>query len=403
VRDKAPAKEGWKGAQKLPILPRMAVPLLDIRAQNEALKPEIMKALESVVDSGAFILGKEVELLEGEMAALSGAAHGIGMSSGTDALLVALMALDIGPGDEVLVPAFTFFATAGCVARLGATPVFVDSRPGDFNLCPKDLEAKIGPKSKAVVPVHLFGQCAPMKEILAIAAKHHLPVIEDAAQALGASGPDGKACSMGAIGITSFYPTKNLGAMGDAGMLFTNDPALAEKCRRLRNHGMNPRYYHSMVGGNFRLDGMQAAVLRVKARRLAGYSAARAANAARYLSILSGKPGIAVSGTDTSGARLILPAALPGMQHVWNQFTLRATNGRREALRALLASRQIGCDIYYPLTLDMQECFKGRSRGGESCETAHLLAGQVLSIPIYPELPAEDLAIVAAALAEFAA
>ena len=382
----------------------MAVPLLDIRAQNAALKNEIMKALESVVDSGAFILGREVELLEGEMATLVGARHGIGMSSGTDALLVALMALDIGPGDEVLVPTFTFFATAGCVSRLGATPVFVDSRAEDFNMDPADLASKIGPKSKAIVPVHLFGQCAPMKEILALAEKHHIPVIEDAAQALGASGPDGRACSMGTIGITSFYPTKNLGAMGDAGMLFANDDALAEKCRRLRNHGMNPRYYHSMVGGNFRLDAMQAAVLRVKARHLSAYSSARAAHAAQYAALLAGKPGIAVGSANAhEETNLILPAALPGMNHVWNQFTVRATHGLRDALKGLFGSRQIGCDIYYPLTLDRQECFRGRSKGGECCKTAHLLASEVLSIPVYPELPSEGLAAVADVLTQFAA
>jgi len=381
----------------------MAVPLLDIRAQNAALKADIMKALESVVDSGAFILGSEVEALETERAALVGARHGVGLSSGSDALLVALMALDIGPGDEVLVPTFTFFATAGAVSRLGATPVFVDSRLTDFNMDPADLEAKISPRSKAVIPVHLFGQCAPMAEILKVAKKHHLAVIEDAAQAIGAAAPEGKACSMGEMGITSFYPTKNLGAMGDAGMLFSSDDALAAKVRHLRNHGMNPRYYHSMVGGNFRLDGMQGAVLRIKARHLSTYRDARDAHAAKYAEILAGKPGIAFAGdANAEEARLILPKALPGMTHVWNQYTVRAP-GRRDALKKLLAARGIGCEIYYPLTLDRQECFKGKSLGGESCGRAHRLAEEVLSLPVYPELPQAGLEEVAQALAEFAA
>ena len=377
--------------------------MLDIKAQNAALKPEIMRALEAVVDSGGFILGAQVEALEAELAALTGAKHAIGMSSGTDAILVALMALGVGPGDEVLVPTFTFFATAGCVSRLGATPVFVDSRAEDFNMSPADLERKISPRSKAIIPVHLFGQCAPMDEILKIAAAHKLSIIEDAAQAMGAECSSGKACSMSQIGITSFYPTKNLGAMGDAGMVFTSDDALADKCRKLRNHGMSPRYYHAFVGGNFRLDAMQAAVLRVKLPHLAGYVASRAANAAAYHARLSGKPGIALAGEKSNDARLVLPRALAGNTHVWNQFTVRAPGkGRRDALKALLTQRGIGSDIYYPLTLDMQECFKGASRGGETCVIAHALANEVLSLPIYPELPAPALAEVADALAFFA-
>ena len=363
----------------------MAVPLLDIKAQNAALKKEIMGTLESVVDSGGFILGPQVEALEKELASAAGAKHGIGVSSGTDAILVALMALGIGPGDEVLVPPFTFFATAGCVARLGATPVFVDCRLSDFNMDPVDLERKIGPKSKAILPVHLFGQCAPMGEILKIAKAHELPVIEDAAQAIGASCPEGKSCGMGELAATSFYPTKNLGAMGDAGMVFANDDRLGELCVRLRNHGMNPRYYHAMVGGNFRLDAMQAAVLRVKLKHLSDYRDARAAHADHYNEALANLKGVILSGGDETGAKLILPHALPGNFHVWNQYTVRIP-GRRDELRSQLSARGIGSDIYYPLSLDMQECFKGKSRGGESCVNAHKLANEVLSIPVYPEL-----------------
>ena len=380
----------------------MAVPLLDIKAQNSALKPEIMRALESVVDSGGFILGPQVEALEGELAALTGAKYGIGLSSGSDALIVALMALGIGPGDEVLVPTFTFFATAGAVSRLGATPVFVDSREEDFNLSPADFERKISPRSKAVIPVHLFGQCAPMKEILEIARAHKLVVIEDAAQALGAACREGKACSIGAMGITSFYPTKNLGAMGDAGMLFTSDDALADTCRKLRNHGMSPRYYHAMVGGNFRLDAMQAAILRTKLKHLSTYSGGRTANAAEYNERLGAKRGFALAGCNTKGAKIVLPHALDGNLHVWNQYTVRVLGtGRRDSLKAFLAAKGIGSDIYYPLTLDRQECFKGRSTGGETCTVAHALAGEVLSLPVYAEMSNASLDEVAAALEQF--
>jgi dTDP-4-amino-4,6-dideoxygalactose transaminase len=379
----------------------MAIPLLDIKAQNVALKAEIMGALESVVDSGGFILGPQVEALEKELAAFTGAKHAIGVSSGTDAILVALMALGIGPGDEVLVPTFTFFATAGCVSRLGATPVFVDSRLEDFNMDPADLERKIGPKTKAVMPVHLFGQCAPMDEILKIAKKHKLPVIEDTAQAIGATCASGSSCAMGELAATSFYPTKNLGAMGDAGMVFANDDSLAEICVKLRNHGMSPRYYHAMVGGNFRLDAMQAAVLRIKLKKLSSYRDARAAHADRYNEALAGAKGVAMAGDDASDARLILPRAIKGNFHVWNQYTVRAPK-RRDELRALLASRGIGSDIYYPLTLDRQECFKGKSRGGETCKNAHALAEEVLSIPVYPELPGKSQDEVIAALVAFA-
>lgn len=379
----------------------MAIPLLDIKAQNAALKSEIMSALESVVDSCGFILGPQCEALEKELAAFTGAKHGIGVSSGTDAILVALMALGIGPGDEVLVPTFTFFATAGCVARLGATPVFVDSRLSDFNMDPADLERKITPKSKAIMPVHLFGQCAPMDEILKIAKAHGLPVIEDAAQAIGAECPSGKSCAMGELAATSFYPTKNLGAMGDAGMVFANDDRLAEICVKLRNHGMSPRYYHAMVGGNFRLDAMQATVLRIKLKKLSAYRNARAAHAERYNQALAGAKGVAFADEDTSDARLILPRPLKDNFHVWNQYTVRVP-GRRDALKALFAEKGIGCDIYYPLTLDRQECFKGASCGGETCTNAHALADEVLSIPVYPELPSSSQDEVIGVLEAFA-
>jgi len=377
------------------------VPLLDTRAQNEPLRPQLIEALERVLDSGMYILGPEAEALETSLAAKTGTRHGLGMSSGTDALLVALMALEIGPGDEVLVPAFTFFATAGCVARLGATPVWVDSRLDDYNMDPADLERKITPRSKAVIPVHLFGQAAPMREILAVAGRAGLPVIEDAAQALGAAIDERPLCGVGLIGITSFYPTKNLGAFGDAGMLFTSDDALADKCRRLRNHGMNPRYYHALVGGNFRLDAMQAALLRVKAPLLDGYSSRRAANAATLVERLSAHAWAAMPRTTTGATRLVLPATLPGNLHVWNQFTVRVCGGRRDALRAHLAARKVGSEVYYPLALDEQECFRRNSTGIGTCPVARQLAAEVLSLPVYAEMSADQLSEVVSGVSSF--
>jgi dTDP-4-amino-4,6-dideoxygalactose transaminase len=392
----------------------MAVPLLDVNAQNHPLEADFTAAFERVFRSGVFIGGPEIVALEGELAQLVGAKHAVGVSSGTDALLVALMALGIGPGDEVLCPAFTFFATAGCVSRVGATPVFVDSCPVCFNINPADAEAKLTPRTRAVVPVHLFGQSAATDRIIELAKKDGVPVIEDAAQAIGAT-DHGRGCgTMGEFGCYSFFPSKNLGGLGDSGLVVTNDDALAAKARALRNHGMEPKYYHPMIGGNFRIDALQAALLRVKLPHYAGYTAARRANAAYYTGALRELPGVVPAdptqcvcrGAANDGpteTALVLPVELPGNGHIWNQYTLRVIGaGRRDALRDHLASRKIGCEIYYPLTLDRQQCFEhlpAASRQG--CETAHRLSGEVLSIPVYPELAPERREEVVAAIAEF--
>lgn len=374
----------------------MKVPLLDVNAQNLPLEAELTAAFTKVLRSGQFILGPEVAALEQETAALVGAQHGIGVSSGTDAILLALMALGIGPGDEVLVPTFTFFATAGCVARVGATPVFVDAREADFNLDVEKAAAKITPRTKAIIPVHLFGQSADMDAVMALAQEHNLFVIEDGAQAIGARYQDRPVGSIGHFGTYSFFPSKNLGGFGDGGLLVTSDDALAEKARLLRSHGSKPKYYHKLVGGNFRLDPLQAALLRVKLPHYATYTKQRQGNAAYYTEKLSALPA--------ASDAFLLPDPLPGNDHIWNQYTLRVPgDGRRDALKKHLAEEGIGSEIYYPVTMDQQECFAytpDTVRAG--CDTAHRLASEALSIPIFPELTREQQELVVSALGEFA-
>jgi dTDP-4-amino-4,6-dideoxygalactose transaminase len=398
----------------------MAVPLLDLKRQNLALEAELRAACERVLRSGHYILGAEVEALELELAQELGVKHALGVSSGTDALLLALMALEIGPGDEVLVPTFTFFASAGCVARVGATPVFVDVCPVCFNLDVADAEAKISARTKAIMPVHLFGQAADLEAVSEFARMHRLAVIEDAAQALGARFRGRPVGGLGTCGAFSFFPTKNLGALGDAGLFTCQDDALAERAALLRVHGMKPKYHHQAIGGNFRLDALQAALLRVKLPHHAAYSRARAAHAAWYTGHLSRVPGV-MSGravdchrhAPSAGPRtaatpapfalkLTLPSACPELGHIWNQYTLRVHGpGRRDALLAHLRERGIGAEIYYPLTLDQQPCFDGVGRGGETCVLAHALAGEVLSLPIFPELTPAEREEVADAVEEF--
>jgi dTDP-4-amino-4,6-dideoxygalactose transaminase len=397
----------------------MPVPLLDLKRQNLALEVELKAAFERVLFSGHYILGPEMAAFEREFAQFLGVKHALGISSGTDALLLALMALDIGPGDEVLVPAFTFFATAGCVARLGATPVFVDVCTACFNLDAADAAKKITPRTKAIVPVHLFGQAADMDAILALAAKNKLAVVEDAAQSLGARFQDKYVGAIGTCGAFSFFPTKNLGALGDAGLFTTNDDALAERATILRVHGMKPKYHHPFLGGNFRLDALQAALLRVKLPHYAGYTQGRQANAAWYTERLSRLPGVVVTQpqdchrhpahaaaaatSSTSPApKITLPAACPRNGHIWNQYTLRVHGpGRRDALMAYLQARSIGAEIYYPLSLDQQPCFQKTARGGENCTRARALAGEVISIPIFPEITPAEREEVAAAIEAF--
>jgi dTDP-4-amino-4,6-dideoxygalactose transaminase len=392
------------------------VPLLDVNAQNHPLETEFNAAFQRVFKSGQFIMGEEITRLESELAELTESKHCIGISSGTDAILVALMALEIGPGDEVLVPAFTFFATAGCVSRVGATPVFVDSCPVCFNIDLADAKAKITPRTKAIIPVHLFGQSADMDGVLALASYHGLKVIEDAAQAIGAR-YRGQSCgAMGDFGTYSFFPSKNLGGFGDGGALVTQDDTLAEKVRVLRNHGMQPKYYHHSIGGNFRLDALQAAMLRVKIPHYSEYTVGRQHNAARYIERLSQVPGIVQAEPAhchcassqqawalENAARIILPLAYSHNDHIWNQFTLRVLGtGQRDALKQHLLERKIGCEIYYPLTLDQQPCFQHLPESSrQGCTTAHRLAEEVLSLPIYAELTEAQLNEVMVAVSDF--
>lgn len=394
----------------------MPVPLLDVNAQNLPLEAELKEVFEKVLRSGRFILGEEVEAFELECAAELGVKHAISISSGTDALIIALMALGIGPGDEVLCPSFTFFATAGSIARTGATPVFCDVCPVCFGIDVAAAKAKLTPKTKAIIPVHLYGQSADMDSIGEFAKEHGLEVIEDNAQSFGAT-YKGRTCgAIGKIGSFSFFPSKNLGGFGDGGMVTTQDDALAETLLRLRNHGMHPRYYHSMVGGNFRMDALQCALLRVKLRHIKGYAAGRARNAEYYLNRISEIPGAVralesncccpaeqKASLDQAGARFVLPVAYGHNGHVWNQFTLRVPGeGRRDNLRAHLTEKAIGCEIYYPVPMHRQECFASLPAHALSgCPVSDLLASEVISIPVYPELKADQLDEVVAALSSF--
>jgi dTDP-4-amino-4,6-dideoxygalactose transaminase len=380
------------------------VPLLDLGPQNRALEPQFEAVFREVLRSNQFIMGPRLEAFERDCAAFLGVKHALGVSSGTDALLLALMALEIGEGDEVLLPAFTFFATAGSVARLGATPVWVDVDPHHFNLDLADAARKVGPRTRAIMPVHLFGQSLDLGALQAFAAAHRLRVIEDAAQSMGARWQGRATMSVGDFGATSFFPSKNLGGMGDSGLVTTSDDALAERARILRVHGMQPKYYHREVGANFRMDPLQAALLHLKLPRLPEYNCARAGNAAFYHAALRGVAGVAENrpGADR-GARVLLPVDFSG-QGIWNQFTLRVPGGRRDALKAFLTARKIGCEIYYPIPLHRQECFVDRRyRGHESVPTSEQLSAEVLSIPIFPELTAEQRQWVADSLADFAA
>jgi dTDP-4-amino-4,6-dideoxygalactose transaminase len=358
------------------------VPLLDLKPQYRALKPDLDAALLRVAESQYFILGPEVKALEAATAAYSGCKYGIGISSGTDALLIALMALDIGAGDEVITSPYTFFATAGTIARVGARPVFVDIEPDTFNISPAAIERAITPRTRAIMPVHLYGQMADMSGIMEIAQRHKLRVIEDAAQAIGAEDGQGRrACSIGDIGCLSFFPTKNLGAFGDAGACVTNDAALAAKLMKLRVHGMEPKYYHELIGGNFRLDEIQAAVLNVKLPHLDSWSAARQRNAVFY---------DAAFARAALGAKVITPpAAAAGARHIYNQYCIRVE--RRDELRAWLSKHEVGAEIYYPLALHMQQCFAYLGHEPHDFPESLRASQETLALPIYPELEQSQL------------
>ena len=328
--------------------PNLPVPMLDINRQNEPLRGQVLEAIAGVCDSGAFLFGPAVRDLESAVSDYCEVEHAVGCASGSDALLLAMMALGIGRGDEVILPSFTFFATAGSVWRLGAKPVFADLIPETFNIDPADVERKITPATKAIIPVHLFGQSADMTAINALAEANDLYVIEDAAQAIGATYQGKRVGGLGTVGCFSFYPTKNLGGFGDGGMITTGDAELADKLRVFCNHGMKPRYYHHHVGVNSRLDTVQAAVLGVKLKSLDDYAAARGRHAAEYNERFASLGLVSQIGT---------PSVADGCGSVWNQYTVRVLDGKRDALQQSLADRKIGSAVYYPAPLHLQPCF----------------------------------------------
>ena len=353
--------------------------MLDIAAQNGPMLEELCKAAERVIRSGRYILGPEVDSFESEVAAAIGVEHAIGVSSGTDALLVALMALDIGHGDEVITTPFSFFATAGCIARVGAKPVFVDIDADTFNIDSSAIEAAITPHTKAIMPVHLFGQPCDMKAISSIAKKHGLKVIEDAAQAIGAKSPDGRVGGLGEYACFSFFPSKNLGGFGDGGLVTTNDAELAERARVIRVHGSKPKYFHHVVGGNFRLDPLQAALLRVKLPMLSQWAEGRLENADAYTSLF------ADAGLEDSELKMPV-RRFEG--HVYNQYVIRVQN--RDALQAYLAEADIASAIYYPLCLHQQTCFADLGYQPGSMPVAERAASEVLALPVFPGLSVSD-------------
>lgn len=379
------------------------VPLLDLRRSPPGLDDELARAFQRVLESGHYILGPEVDAFESECAAYVGAKHAIAVSSGTDALLVALMALGVGAGDEVVCPTYSFFATAGVIFRLGARPVFVDSHPACFNLDPAQLDAAISERTRAIVPVHLFGQCADMTAVSSIAARRGIPVVEDAAQAIGAehAAARRRAGTFGAFGCFSFFPSKNLGALGDAGLVTTDDPSRAEAVRVLRSHGGKPKYHHAVVGGNFRIDALQAALLRVKLPRLDAATERRQANAAHYTREFL-KRGIARVGL--GGPEAAAPVVLPpvsGGRDVVNQYVIVLPGeGERDRVRAVLAQRGVGTEVYYPLPLHLQPCFSHLGYGPGDFPVAERLATESLALPIFPELTPDELDYVVASLAD---
>ena len=385
----------------------MKVPLLDLKAQYATIKSDVEKALLRVAESQYFILGPEVEALENSLASYLGCKYAIGVSSGTDALLIALMAIDIKPGDEVIVPTFSFFATAGVVARMNAIPVFADIDPVTFNIDPKDIERKITKKTKAIIPVHLYGQSADMEPIMEIARKYSLKVIEDGAQAIGVQYKNGRRVgTIGDIGCYSFFPSKNLGGFGDGGLVVTNDDTLGEKLRIMRVHGGKPKYYHKVIGGNFRLDAIQAAVLNVKLPHLDGWSQKRRENASLYTNLfiekgLSETEGI--TSFDKKNA-VLLPNAVYANTghknyHIYNQYVIRVE--KRDELKKYLTEKEIGTEIYYPVPFHRQECFAYLNSKDTDYPHSNFAAEHSLALPIYPELAKEQIKWVVDSIAGF--
>lgn len=356
-----------------------SVPFIDLVAQYQTIRDEVREAVDRCFEMQHFILGDEVTQLEQEIAAYCDARYAVGCASGTDALILALLAVGVKPGDEVITSPFTFFASAGAIHRVGAIPVLVDIEPESFNICPEQVERAITSKTAAIMPVHIFGQCAEMDALWRLSAAHGIPIIEDAAQAIGAEYRGRRAGVLGSVGCFSFFPTKNLGGAGDGGIMTTDNPEIAERLRRLRVHGDKGGYNHVEVGFNSRLDALQAAVLRVKLRHLDSWTAGRTRNAVRYEEMISAN-GL----TDT----ITLPKVLPDRRHVFNQFTTRITGGRREEVIKALREQQIGCAVYYPIPLHLQECFKYLGYQEGDLPEAERASAEVLSLPIYTELPA---------------
>ena len=379
----------------------MKVPLLDLKAQYATIRPEVEKAIAAVMDSQQFIMGPQVGQFEQAVAKYIGARHAIGMSSGTDALLAALMAVDVRPGDLVITSTYSFFATAGVAARLGAQAVLVDIDPGSYNVTAagvekawSKLDAGRRRRVKAIVPVHLYGRCADMEAIAELSRRIAVPVIEDAAQAIGCMTGDRGAGTVGLMGCFSFFPSKNLGAIGDAGMVVCNDDAVAERLRLLRNHGAKPKYYHKLVGGNFRLDTIQAAVLHVKLAHLAKWTAARREHAAHYRRLFTDR-GL----TDRVGLPEAPPDDAAHVRHIYNQFVVRVP--RRDALREFLTTHGIGTEVYYPVPFHMQECFRELGYREGDFPEAERAARETLALPIYPELSSDQQAYVVDTIFEF--
>lgn len=370
----------------------VSVPLIDMSRQYATIEKDVQAALARVCASGKFVLGPDCAELEQSLARYCRVKHAIACASGSDALLLALIAFDVGPGDEVILPSFTFFATASAVARLGAKPVFADIQPDTFNIKPAAVQRLISHKTKAILPVHLYGQCADMQALVDLGMDRDLAVIEDAAQAIGAEHAGQRAGGMGDIGCFSFYPTKNLGGFGDGGLLTTNRDHLAEKLRLLRVHGMQPRYYHQLLGINSRLDSLQAAVLNVKLPHLDRWTEARQRHAERYARLF------AEAGLDRV---LTLPPTAPHRRHVWNQYIVRVPDGRRDALRQHLTERKIGTEIYYPVPLHLQPCFAYLGYRAGDLPVTERAAVETLALPIFPELTEAEQALVVREIAGF--
>jgi dTDP-4-amino-4,6-dideoxygalactose transaminase len=374
-----------------PIEP-ISVPALDLKAQYQTIRDEIEGSLRSVIENQAFVLGPEVAALEAELAGYCDVAHGVGCASGSDALLLPLLALGIGAGDEVVTTPYTFFATAGAIWRTGARPVFVDIDAETYNIDPARIEAAVTPRTRAIIPVHLYGQTAEMDPISAIARRHGLTVIEDAAQAIGSAYEEKRTGGLGHVAAFSFYPSKNLGAFGDAGMVTTDDAGLARQMARLRVHGMEPKYHHQEVGFNSRIDALQAAVLRVKLRHLDAWTESRREVAARYRSLFA-EQGLT--------GRIGLPVERPGHFHVYNQFVIRVAAATRDPLRAALSARRIGTEIYYPIPLHLQTCFESLGYAPGDFPNAEAAAAETLALPIYPELSGDSQRYVVDTIARF--